>query len=161
MNGERQATPNEQAGFLNLPFGPVLPVHMLPDDVITCYEAAHAKRIPVSNELKSLILKTSKGLRAVHVRGDHHVSLKRVKAFLGCEEAYMLSPSQLEELGLNLGTVCPFLKPTWDLPHLVSRSVLSLEFVSTNSGVRNGYIRFSPRLLMHASDVQVGDFEAE
>ncbi len=127
--------------------------------VTTCSEAAAAKQIPLSNELKTLILLTESGPYAVHVRGDRRVSLRRVKSFLGSEQASMASLEYLKSMGLEPGTVCPVLDPVWKLPHLISSSVLPLDFVSTNNRTRSRFFRFPPQLLLQAQRAFVGDFE--
>jgi prolyl-tRNA editing enzyme YbaK/EbsC (Cys-tRNA(Pro) deacylase) len=113
----------------------------------------------LEHELKTLVLRAGEGYWAVHVRGDHEVSLRAVKRHLGRREAYLVSPEILEEMGLAPGTVCPFLPPIWDMPQLVSREVLSLEYVTTNNGTLNGFFRVDPRLLLRAPRIQAGDFE--
>ncbi len=131
----------------------------LPRDVVTCEEAASAKHIPLANELKTLLLRTSNGLMALHLRGDRRASLRAVKAVLPVKQAYLAEDSDLAELGLAPGTVCAVLDPIWKLPHLISRSVLDLKWVSTNSGTQNSFFRFSPRILLKAKPI-VGDFDS-
>lgn len=128
--------------------------------VVTCEQAAEAKGIPLENELKSLILQTSKGLFAAHVRGNRDVSLKAVKRVLEADEAYMAGPEIMESLGLTPGTVSAVLDPVWSLPQLISREVLQLGYVSTNIGRKDAYVRFNPKVLIEADKVQIGDFEA-
>jgi prolyl-tRNA editing enzyme YbaK/EbsC (Cys-tRNA(Pro) deacylase) len=139
--------------------GLTLPTFELSQDVITCAEAAASKKIPIENELKTLVLKTSDGLRALHIRGDKQASFRKVKKHLDVQQASMASAEDLDLLGLLPGTVCPILEPVWNLRHLIDAKVLELEFVSTNNGTRSHYFRFSPQILLAADEVGIGDFD--
>jgi prolyl-tRNA editing enzyme YbaK/EbsC (Cys-tRNA(Pro) deacylase) len=127
--------------------------------VITCEEAAQARGIPLTNELKTLLLRTSNGMVAAHLPGDGVLSLRKVKVRLESAEAYIADPEELSAIGLSPGTVSAVLDPVWSLPHLVSRRLLNLSEVMTNDGTRTGYFAFDPAVLVEASDVIVGDFE--
>jgi prolyl-tRNA editing enzyme YbaK/EbsC (Cys-tRNA(Pro) deacylase) len=127
-------------------------------DVVTCSEAASAKGIPLANELKTLLIVTSLGLYALHVPGNCKASLRTVKRFLRAKQSFLLPRDELAKIGLAPGIVCPILDPIWSLPHLVSSSVLDLEFISTNSGDKSHYFTFEPTLLLKAREVSVGDF---
>jgi prolyl-tRNA editing enzyme YbaK/EbsC (Cys-tRNA(Pro) deacylase) len=141
------------------PPGPTLQSFELAHEVISCSEASSAKGIPLANELKTLILKTSVGYYALHLPGGSRASYRKVKRFLSVDEAFLLSPSELNGIGLLSGTVSPVFEPVWSMSHLISSSVLELQFVSTNNGTRTRYVTFSPGLLLDARDVSVGDFE--
>jgi prolyl-tRNA editing enzyme YbaK/EbsC (Cys-tRNA(Pro) deacylase) len=137
-----------------------LPTHALPHEVISCSQAAAAKGISLANELKTLIVTTSRQNYALHLPGDKHASLRKVKTFLNVEQAFLLSREKLLEMGLVPGTVSPIIEPVWSLPHLISKNVLLLQFVSTNNGTRSKYFNFQPQLLLQARSFSVGDFEA-
>lgn len=127
-------------------------------EVITCRSAAKARGHELHRELKSLVLATSQGLWVVHVPGDCTVSLRKVKDFLGTDEAYIADPEQLLELGIGAGTVCAVLDPAWSMRHLVDDRVFESPEVVTNNGTRNGYLTFDPDELRSARKVQMGDF---
>ncbi|MDR0437124.1 MAG: YbaK/EbsC family protein [Bacteroidales bacterium] len=126
--------------------------------VVSCKEAADAKGIPLSNELKTLILDTSDGLYALHIRGDKKANLRSIKKILNTDEACLASEETLEELRVVAGTVTPYLRQIWNLPQLLSCEVLLCEFVSTNAGVRDKYIIFDPSLLTAHSNTRIGCF---
>lgn len=128
--------------------------------VVTCKEAAKAKGIPLCQELKTLILNTSTGLVALHLPGDSKGALRAVKNALEVDEAHMVSGKVLASLGLEDGTVSAVCSPVWEMPHLISRRVLSFDFVSTNTGNKKEFFNFSPSILMDAESVMLGDFEA-
>jgi prolyl-tRNA editing enzyme YbaK/EbsC (Cys-tRNA(Pro) deacylase) len=139
--------------------GLALEVRHLSTPVITCEEAAQARGIPLSQELKTLVLRTSGGFIAVHLPGDGILSLRKVKERLEAAEAYLADPEDLLELDLSAGTVSAVLEPVWSLPHLISRRLLSMSTVMTNNGTRTGYYEFSPTLLAEAAEVIVDEFE--
>jgi prolyl-tRNA editing enzyme YbaK/EbsC (Cys-tRNA(Pro) deacylase) len=134
--------------------------YTLKSPVISCEEAAKARGIPLVNELKSIVLETSKGRYVVHLPADGQVDLRRVKNFLDVKEAYILDPELLvTDYDLSPGRICAILEPIWSLPHLVSKRVLTLKEIYTNNKTRIGYFKFSPNILMHAENADLGDFE--
>jgi prolyl-tRNA editing enzyme YbaK/EbsC (Cys-tRNA(Pro) deacylase) len=143
------------------PPGESLEVYQLSKSVISCKDAANARNVPLGNELKTLILETSAGLIAVHLSGDKLLSLRKVKKFLESSEAFLANPDTLLDIGLSSGTVSAVLEPVWSMPHLVSKQLRKLEFVTTNNGTRKAYFKFSPSLLLQASNVMEGDFEKD
>jgi len=145
----------------DLPFSGILTTHLLEREVVSCRQAADAKGVPLQNELKTIVLTTTNGSVAVHMRGDHQLSLRAVKRFLDVKEAHLLSVSEMNKLGLSPGAVCPFLPPVWNMPQLLSSPLLDLEFVTTNNGTTTGYFIFKPQILLKVPHVEVGDFEAQ
>lgn len=127
---------------------------------ISCEEAASVRDVPLSHELKSLILETSQGTIVVHVPGDKRVSLRAVKRALGTKQARLASRACLSQLGLTPGTVCAVLNPVWCLKHLISSDVLELSYVTTNDGTLKGYFVFSPKLLLTAEQKLLGVFSS-
>ncbi len=140
--------------------GPCMKDYVLASPVISCKEAAEAKGIPLSNELKSLLLSTQKGFVVLHLPGDAEASLRAVKNALEVREACLATDDELLSLGLMRGCVCAVKDPIWSLPHLVSKRILKMEMVSTNNGTNRGFYRFHPSVLLEAESVMVGDFEA-
>jgi prolyl-tRNA editing enzyme YbaK/EbsC (Cys-tRNA(Pro) deacylase) len=143
------------------PPGKKLKAIFLTKPVVSCEEAATEKCIPLENELKTLMMNTSKGIIALHVRGNKKANLRSLKNALECDEVFLLEGSKLKEIGLSPGTVSAVLEPVWSYPHFISRSLLSLEFVSTNNGTLKGYFQFSPKLLLNAKTVTLGNFETD
>ena len=133
--------------------------YKLDKPVVTCMEAAQAKGIRLENELKTLLLQTSNGLVAVELPGDARVSLRKIKDALEVKNAHLATPETLAELGLKAGIVSAVRAPVWDMPHLISKRLLNLGEVSTNSGNKKGYYRFEPSLLLKAKKHLIGDFE--
>ena len=141
------------------PPGLRLEVFQLAEPVVTCAEAAAAKCIALEHELKTLVLWTTLGYAALHVPGDAEASLRAVKRRLEVPEARLATPEELSSLGLSDGTVSAVLDPVWNMPHLISKRVLTLAFVSTNNGTLTGFFRFAPALLLEAVSVTRGSFE--
>lgn len=133
--------------------------HLLDKPVITCNEAAETKGIPLKNELKSILISSPKGLYLLHLPGDSEASLRALKKFLETDEACLASPEQLKSLGLSPGTVCAIKNPCWSMPHLISRRLLELSFISTNDGTLKGFYIFDPSVLLEAVSASIGDFE--
>lgn len=129
-------------------------------EVVSCQDAALARKISVKEELKSLVLKTSSGLIVLHLCGHAQASYRKVKTFLGVKEARQASHSLLAtELLAKPGTICPFTPRIWGLPHLIDEDVLSLEYAYTNNATLTGYIQFTPEILTTKPDNNVGDFK--
>jgi len=135
--------------------------YTLDKPVISCDEAASAKGISLENELKTLLLKTSIGYVALELPGDSTASLRKIKDALEVKQAHLVDQDTLLELRLEPGTVSTVRPPVWGMPHLVSKRLLKLEFISTNSGHKKGFYRFPPSLLLEAEKVMIGDFEEE
>jgi prolyl-tRNA editing enzyme YbaK/EbsC (Cys-tRNA(Pro) deacylase) len=125
--------------------------------VISCEDAAAARSVPLKNEIKTLILETSTGLIAAHLRGDNMISLRSVKDVLQTEQAKLASPGTLRDIGLSPGTVSAVLEPVWSLPNLIDRAVVALEFVTTNNRTTTGYFRFNPKVLLAAPSCTLAD----
>lgn len=139
--------------------GENMKVYMLDHPVVSCQEAATAKGIPLTNELKSTVLQTSMGIVCIHTTGNARISLRAVKEALAVKEAYLASYEELNSLGLSPGTVSAVLEPVWSLPHLISRRLLNQKYVSTNNGTLQGYFKFDPKILLSTSINKIGDFE--
>ena len=133
-------------------------IETLPHNVISCIDAATAKMIPLEHELKSLVLKTDKGIYILSLLGSMFADFRAVKRFLGIKEASMASEEDLKDIGLEKGAVCPVLKDIWEMPQLVSQEVFALDYVSTNSGKLNSCIMFNPNELLKHSNLFIGAF---
>ncbi len=138
-----------------------LKTYYLNSNVITCIEAATAKGIPLKNELKSILLSSSKGYIVVHLPGDAEVSLHKVKKDLDLREASLASLSQLNKIGLKPGTICAIKDPVRSFQNLISKRVFELDYVSTNNGTLRGYYNFPPSLLLETESVKMGDYEID
>jgi len=133
----------------------------LDHEVVRCEEAAKARGIPLQNELKTLILKTPTGLIAAHLPGDGELSLNAVKNATIERNLRIADPGDLVTIGLQAGTVCPILNPVWEMSHVISKRLLSLDFVMTNNGTKTGYFKFDPVVLTNANSVIIGNFERQ
>lgn len=131
---------------------------ILPYDVFSCYEAAFSKKIPLRNELKSLVLRTSNGLYILSLAGNMYANFRTIKRTLGVKEACMTSDCELQLLGASKGSVNPMLKKMWELPQLLSEEIFELDYVSTNSGKFNEYVIFSPNEFMKHKEYKIGNF---
>lgn len=141
------------------PPGKRLQVYSLKKEVISCDEAAEARGVPLFNELKTMILSTTNGYVAVHLPGDGQISLRAVKNALEVKNAFIAPAEEIYKLELSPGTVSAVLEPVWSMPHLFSKRVLTLDFVTTNNGTRSQYFKFDPIELLNASNYLLGQFE--
>ena len=141
------------------PPGLKMKIYSLDKDVISCEEAAEARGVPLTNELKTLILSTNNGFVAVHIPGDGQISLRAIKTALGVKNAFIAPPEELYKMELSPGTVSAVLDPVWSLPHLISKRVLTQDYVTTNNGTRSQYFKFDPVELLEASEHKIGQFE--
>lgn len=131
-----------------LPDGLPLVVRRLPSEVVSCAEAASAKGIPLSNELKTLVLAEPGGeVLVCHLRGDDHLDLRAVKRIVGERDVALASPARLKDLGLGPGTVYPFSSTLAERRHLIDDSLSTLSFLSTNAGDLREFIVFDPSAL--------------
>jgi len=129
-------------------------------EVITCEEAAKARKVPLENELKTLILQTPRGLVAAHLPGDGVLNLRAIKNTLDIKDIKLANPEEIAKIGLESGTVSAVLEPVWSMPHLISKRLLSLSYVTTNNKTKTGYFKFDPIVLLDATSTKiVGNFE--
>jgi len=140
------------------PLGERITARYLDYDVVTCDEAVRAKGISLSEELKTLVLNTSKGLISVSIRGNDRLSLRKIKNDYNVPQAYITDLNELKKLGLVPGTVTPANKELWFLPMFVDIKVFENVTVSTNNGTLNGYVNFDPKLLEEAPKFRKGDY---
>ncbi len=146
------------SGSFQVCFSHELTEYKLISSVVSCKEAALAKGIPLKNELKTLILKTSIGFVALQLPGNSQASLRKVKRTLNVKLASLASHEELKSLGLAPGRVSAVLKPTWSMLHLVHETILTLNYISTNSGSLRKYYIFHPSIFLKADKVIVGEF---
>jgi len=128
-------------------------------EVVSCEEAAKARNVPLGNELKTLILQTPSGLVAAHLPGDGELNLRAVKNNLDVKDIKIANPEVITKIGLESGTVSAVLEPVWSMPHLISKRLLSLSYVTTNNKTKTGYFRFEPFVLLNVVSSIVDDFE--
>lgn len=133
----------------------------LSKEVVTCPEAADARGIPLENELKTLILQTPSGFIAAHLPGNCELSLNAVKRLILERDLKVADPEKINRIGLRAGTVCPVLPPVWEMSHILSKRLLTLDFVMTNNGTKTGYFTFDPVILTNANSIIIGNIEKE
>lgn len=126
--------------------------------VVTCVEAAAAKEIELSQELKTMILSADGTTVAVHVPGDCRIDLRAVKSDIPVKQAFLVGSSELRNRGLSPGTVTPLSPEIWEMKQFMDRRLLEFPEISTNDGTLTGYIFFNPRALLKAPDIKLGSF---
>jgi prolyl-tRNA editing enzyme YbaK/EbsC (Cys-tRNA(Pro) deacylase) len=137
--------------------GSWLKTFRLSHPVVSCADAADAKGVALARELKTLLLVTDQGLVLAHIRGDRRLSLRAVKRLLSVNEARLADTATLIQLGVEPGTINPFHAALWELPHIISRDVLEMSWVTSNAGSLDSYAVFAPSLLLEATHTRVGE----
>lgn len=145
----------------NQPPGINMKPFQLDYEVVSCEEAATAKNVPLVNELKTLILQTPSGLIAAHLPGDGELNLRAIKNTLEIKDIKIADPEVIATIGLESGTVSAILNPVWNMPHLISKRLLSLKFVTTNNKTKVGYFKFDPLILLEGNSIIIGNFERQ
>ena len=143
----------------NQPPGLSMKSHRLDYEVVSCKEAANARKVPLEHELKTLILQAPSGMVAAHLPGNGELNLRAIKNTLAIKDIKIADPENIAKIGLESGTVSAVLEPVWSMPHLISKRLLSLNYVTTNNRTKIGYFKFDPSVLLDASVKFVGDFE--
>jgi prolyl-tRNA editing enzyme YbaK/EbsC (Cys-tRNA(Pro) deacylase) len=135
--------------------------YQLDHEVDSCEKAAAARKVPLGNELKTLILQTPSGFVAAHLPGDGELNLRAIKNTLEIKDIKIAATDQIALIGLESGTVSAILNPVWEMPHLISKRLLSLSYVTTNNKTKTGYFKFDPIILMEANSTILGNFERQ
>ncbi len=134
--------------------------------VNNCEDAAQARKIALSQELKSIVMNVNDRLYAFHFRGDEDLDSRTIEKyfkkilkikpkkfrFAKSEELQSLnvfSPKEGKMYQVQKGTVTPLNQNIWKLYTFVSPSLFSHknEVVYTNDGTLDGQISFNPQLL--------------
>ena len=141
-------------------------VGKLTKNVISCKQAATAKKISLENELKSLLLDTGKGLFMLHLPGDKRADFRAIRQYLKTKRVQLANLSALNNLQCEPGTVNPFSNEgLQNLPHLISKELFEKNMLSTNyGGTLSVFIKFHPELLgvfLDKDQVYVGRFSED
>ena len=138
----------------------------LKKNVVTCMQAATAKKISLENELKSLFLDTGKGFYMLHLPGDKRVNFRAVKKYLKTKRVQLAKRDALDSFNCQPGTINPFSNEKLkSLPHLISKEVFEKNMLSTNyGGTLRVYIKFHPELLdivLEEEHIHIGRFAVD
>ncbi|MBK6346935.1 MAG: hypothetical protein IPF68_13550 [Bacteroidales bacterium] len=107
------------------------------------------------------MLLTPSGFIATHLPADGEMSLRAVKNELEIKNIRVADPEQIASIGLQSGTVSAVLNPVWEMPHIISKRLLSLDYVMTNNGTKTGYFKFDPVIMLNANSTIIGNFERQ
>lgn len=124
----------------------------LDEPVRSCWEAACHRNIYLNEELKSLLLKFSDSIFAVHLPGDRIVSFESITHYFGHKNIRLMPDSCIKSLGLEKGRINPFTIEHYikhNVQHVICSTVFVNNIVFTNNDHLNGTISFNPRLLLH------------
>lgn len=125
--------------------------------VVSCEEAAAARGVPLSYELKSIILRVRQHYVGVHIRGDQKLNSKSVRKALRTKRIRFAKANELADFGLQMGRINPT-NTRFCQTHLVCLSVFDRPFLTTNDGTFEAGVAFSPFDLFTLPFVLVGSF---
>lgn len=108
----------------------------------TSAQAAQARGTRLEEGAKSLICKAASGKLVMAVLPAHlRLSLKALKEELGESNMALASPEEvLAATGLAIGSIPPF-GMFWDLPVLVDKALLGVDFVAFSAGSHTHSLR--------------------
>ncbi|MGD8781824.1 MAG: YbaK/EbsC family protein [Ignavibacteria bacterium] len=121
-------------------------------DVVTCEEAAKARNVNVTNELKHMLVKFHNKFALVHVCGNLDVELELVAHAIKVQQVHLASLKYTPIGHIPRGTICPFKQPLWSWFHILDKSIELKEWMTTNDGTKRGFLRFNPLLLRYSSN---------
>lgn len=128
--------------------------------VMTCAEAAMARKISIDEELKTILLKVSYKIISVHLRGGERINSKTIKALFKSKHVRFLSIEELRCFNLGKGLVNP-----WNISfceyNLICTNIFEFEYMYTNNSSHNEGIRFRTQKLLYLSNIIIGDFSYE
>ena len=124
------------------------------EPVFSCVEAASARGIELSQELKSLIFNVNGKYVVVHLRGSQRVDSKKLYKlykipFKKRKHIQLISLEVLKsKFDSDYGLVCPFSPKIWRAKHVISEELIETnEIVYTNDGTLTGTVSFRVSLL--------------
>lgn len=131
--------------------------------VNNCRDAIRVRGIALHQELKSILLKLRSGYFLFHLRGSEEIEEKKVnqihRKLIGNKTKIRLaSNEELASFNAIKGTVNPLLADLWNLHHIISPTIFQGEFVWTNDGELDGYVKFNPYLLLETPHHSVEEF---
>ncbi|MCL2311296.1 MAG: YbaK/EbsC family protein [Firmicutes bacterium] len=128
--------------------------------VVTCAEAAKARKISINEELKTILLRVSHKKISVNIRGSDKINSKAIRKLFNDKHIRFLSEEELEHFNLRKGLVNP-----WNIPfceyNLISTNVFEQSFMYTNNSKYTEGIKFLTKELFYLSNIIIGNFSYE
>jgi prolyl-tRNA editing enzyme YbaK/EbsC (Cys-tRNA(Pro) deacylase) len=113
------------------------------DATKTAAEAAQVHGVPVSNIVKSLLLKVDDSFKLFLTPGDRRVDMEKVKKDFGASQVRMADADEVKEMtGYSIGGVPPFGHPKRIETHIVDGFDDSIELVAA-AGSGNSVFRIT------------------
>jgi prolyl-tRNA editing enzyme YbaK/EbsC (Cys-tRNA(Pro) deacylase) len=113
------------------------------DATKTAAEAAQVHGVPVSNIVKSLLLKVDDSFKLFLTPGDRRVDMEKVKKDFGALQVRMADADEVKEMtGYSIGGVPPFGHPKRIETHIVDGFDGSIELVAA-AGSGNSVFRIT------------------
>ncbi|MFW9878753.1 MAG: hypothetical protein ACFFG0_37215 [Candidatus Thorarchaeota archaeon] len=127
-------------------------------DVVSCIEAAKARKVSITKEIKHILLRSQYELIMVHVQADKLISLRKIKRFLKIKNICQADLSRYDQKIFGRGVICPFIEPFWSMKHLVDVGLFNHDWMTSNDTTKRGYIIFDPKILKCTKHHYLGDF---
>ena len=128
--------------------------------VLNCIDAAKERNIKLKQELKTILLKSSSTVIAIHLRACDKVSIRTVKKLFRIKNLTFLPKNYLSQRELSPGLINP-----WNIPfcqyNLVCRKVLHNKFMATNNQKFTQGVFFNIEVLLELPNLIFGNFSYE
>jgi len=126
-------------------------------NVVTCKEAAKARKIELVQELKTIVMVCHYKIIAVHICGSNQIYSKAIKKTLDSKQLRFLNLDELKKFNLYPGIVNP-----WNIgfceSHLICNNVFENEYMATNNGTLSSGVKFKPNELLKLTNIKRGVF---
>ncbi|MGE4290987.1 MAG: YbaK/EbsC family protein [Desulfovibrio sp.] len=132
----------------------VTPRLALDKEVRSCLEAANARGIPLSLELKTLLLRADGKLMAVHLRGGDRLNNRLVKKACNIRNLAFETLEQIRAYGLEKGIINPWTVPKQAM-HVVDTAVMKQSVMTTNNGTLTGSMLVNIQDLLTLNHVRI------
>lgn len=124
----------------------------------TVSKAASAAGIHIENVLKTLLMKSDKGLLAIMVCGERKVDYNKVKKFLKIKKIRFLKPEEIElYTPFEVGGVSPLFSKIYDFHIILDEQCLENNYVTLGGGDNYHLVEISLRDLVNVLNPQIAD----
>lgn len=127
------------------------------DTVETVEKASRLSGYPVSQIVKTLLLKAGRDYIVIVARGDRKIDLEKAKQILGTKTT-LATPREVNTiLGVEVGAVTPFLPRIKSLRVILDPAILEHEYIVCGGGSLNRLYRVKTRDLLKYLNPEIID----
>lgn len=124
---------------------------------ITCEEAAYSRAIPLSQELKTLIVVARNHYFAIHICGNMRANIRNLKHTIRTKDIRFASKEELLAFGLLKGLINPW-NTTFCVANCICTSLFNQDILATNNFSFYEGIFFKPQYLLQLRNPVIGNF---